>query len=259
LGGIGLKLGVCTELDNAKLLLNNGFDYIEMGLSGIAALSEKEFLDLKEKVEASPLKPYAFNVMLPGSIKVTGNNVNKAEIKEYIEKAYRRASELGGKIVVFGSGGSRRVPEGFSHDTAFEQLVSFLKIAAPIAEKNSITIAIEPLRAEETNIINCAKDGLKLAKAVNNPHVRLLVDFYHMYCENENADIIIEAGSEYIKHIHIANPNGRVWPLHSSEADYTTFFGNLRKIGYSGGISIEAKTDNIKEDAPQSFKCLTNL
>lgn len=259
LGGIGLKYGVCADLENVKLLKNIGFDYIEMGLSSITALSEEDFLILKEKVEASPLTPYAFNVMLPGNIKVTGHNVNEIEIKEYLEKAYSRASKLGGKIVVFGSGGSRRVPEGFSHQNAFEQLVSFLNMAAPIAKKNNITIVIEPLRSEETNIINCAKDGLKLAKIVDNPNVRLLVDFYHMYSENENADIIVEAGSDYIKHIHIANPHGRVWPIHSSEADYSAFFRNLRKIGYCGGISIEAKTDNITNDAPQSFKCISNL
>jgi D-psicose/D-tagatose/L-ribulose 3-epimerase len=254
-----LKLGVCTALENVKLLQNIGFEYIEMGLNGIAALSEEDFLVLKEKVVASSLKPYAFNVMLPGSIRVTGYDVNEIEIREYLEKAYRRASELGGQIVVFGSGGSRRVPEGFSHDAAFEQLVSFLKVAASIAEMNNITVVIEPLRSAETNIINCAKEGLRLAKIVNHPNIKLLVDFYHMYCENESADIILEAGSEYIKHIHIANPNGRVWPLHSDEADYSTFFSNLRMISYDRGISIEAATDNIAADAPICFQCLSSL
>lgn len=254
-----MKFGVCTTIENSKLLKEIGYDYIEMGLSSIASLNDGEFETLADKVQKSTLNVYAFNVLFPGTIKVTGCEANSDTIKSYLDKAFNRAKALGGSIVVFGSGGSRRVPENFSYEQAFEQLISFLTIGGSLARDNGITIVVEPLRSIETNIINTASEGLELTKAVNHPNVRLLIDFYHMTCVHEDADIILKAGVEFIKHIHIANPEGRLWPKEISEANYYNFFKNLKKIGYDGGISIEGRTDNLDSDAPLSLECLKAL
>ena len=254
-----MNLGVCNSMDNALYLHKIGFDFIELNLSSVTSLSVEDYTTLLDKVNNSPIKPYAFNVLFPGTIKVTGNDYNIDTIKAYIEKAFTRAAELGGQIIVFGSGGARRVPDDFCMDKAFQQLVDFLKTVAPIAEEHNLTVVIEPLRKEETNIINTASEGLKLAKAVDHKNIRLLIDFYHMTCENEHPDIILEAGNEYIKHIHIANPLGRVWPVSLTESEYKPFFDNLKKINYTTGISIEGKTDDLEKDAPMSFDCLCTL
>lgn len=251
-----MKIGVCTGTENSELLQKNGYEYIELGLSSIAAMSEEEFKSLRNKVDNSSLKPYAFNVLFPGTIKLTGPNVNEEEIKDYLKLALGRAKTLDGKMVVFGSGGARRYPDDFSYSEAFNQLVRFLQIAGPIAEEQDITIIIEPLRKAETNIINTAGEGLKLAKAVNHPNIRLLVDFYHMACENESPEIILEAGTEYIKHLHIANPEGRVWPINPEEAEYAEFFKCLKQINYTAGISIEGRTEDMAKDAPLSMACI---
>ena len=52
---------------------------------------------------------------------------------------------------MFGSGGARRVPEGFPKEDAFEQFVEFGKRIAPEARAHGLTIAIEPLCRDETN------------------------------------------------------------------------------------------------------------
>lgn len=249
-----MKFGVCTDVKNAQILKNIGYDYLELSLNNIAELSEGKYQVLKDEVFKSPLKPYAFNCLLPGKIKVTGEGVNKTKVISYLKVALNRASELGGTIVVFGSGNSRRVPEGFNMERAFQQLIEFLKIASSIAEENGIIIVIEPLRRAETNIINTAAEGLRLAKEINHPNIRLLVDFYHMTLENENSDILLKANREYIKHIHIANPKGRLWPKDIEEVEYVNFFNNLRAINYDGGISIEGNTSEITVDAPISMK-----
>jgi sugar phosphate isomerase/epimerase len=70
------------------------------------------------------------------------------------------------RILCFGSGGARRVPDGFSKDEAFAQLVAFGTRIAPEAKAHGITVVIEPLRRQETNIINTAAEGFALVKAV---------------------------------------------------------------------------------------------
>ena len=145
----------------------------------------------------------------------------------YVGQAFDRLAQLGVSLVVFGSGGARRVPDGFARDEAFAQLVDFSRRAARLARPRSITIAVEPLRRQETNIINSAAEGLELVEAVGDETFQLMVDFYHLASEHEGPDIIVRA-REHLRHIHMANPNGRVFPLAWDEFDYEPFFANLR-------------------------------
>ena len=113
----------------------------------------------------------------------------------YVKKAFARLNRLGVKILCFGSGGARRVPEGFPKEEAFKQLVDFGKRIAPEARAQGITVVIEPLRRQETNIINTAGEGLALVKAVNDPNFELLIDFYHLASEKEDPAIILTPGT----------------------------------------------------------------
>jgi sugar phosphate isomerase/epimerase len=54
----------------------------------------------------------------------------------------------------------------------------------------------------------------------------------------------------------MANPTGRVFPLKWDEYDYTKFFEDLKAIGYSGRISVEASTKDFAADAPQAIALL---
>jgi sugar phosphate isomerase/epimerase len=173
----------------------------------------------------------------------------------YVKKAFARLNRLGVKILCFGSGGARRVPEGFPKEEAFKQLVDFGKRIAPEARAQGITVVIEPLRRQETNIINTAGEGLALVQAVNDPNFELLIDFYHLASEKEDPAIILTA-RDHIRHLHMANPQGRVFPLTWEEFDYAPFFANLRQIGYAGRISVEASSKDIPAEGPQAIALL---
>jgi sugar phosphate isomerase/epimerase len=56
----------------------------------------------------------------------------------------------------------------------------------------------------------------------------------------------------------MANPIGRVFPLHAEEFDYAPFLGRLREIGYAGNISLEATTGDLAKEGPQSMAFLRN-
>jgi D-psicose/D-tagatose/L-ribulose 3-epimerase len=173
----------------------------------------------------------------------------------YVKKAFGRLSRLGTEIVVFGSGGARRAPDGVAKEDAFRQLVEFGGRIAPEARQHGITIAVEPLRREETNIINSAAEGLALVEAVNDPNFQLMVDFYHLASEHEDPEIIVRA-KDHIRHLHMANPRGRVFPLAWDEYDYAPFFANLRKIGYVKRISVEASAKDFSVEAPRAIALL---
>ena len=122
-------------------------------------------------------------------------------------------------------------------------------------QAHGITVVTEPLRRQETNIINTAAEGFALVKAIAHPNFELLVDFYHLASEKEDPQIILEA-RDHIRHLHMANPQGRVFPLTWDEFDYAPFFANLRTIGYAGRMSIEASSPDVPAQAPKSIELL---
>src|SRR5215471_4800556 len=185
-----MRVGYCTGLKDLEAAHAAGFDYVELSATEIASLSDDEFAAAAARIKALGIATPTANLLLPATLKVTGPDVNPTLQMQHVHKALSRLSKLGTEVVVFGSGGARRVPDGFSKDEAFKQLVDFGKRAAGEARTVGITIAIEPLRKQETNIINTAAEGLDLVKAIDDPNFQLMIDFYHLASEHEDPAIV---------------------------------------------------------------------
>jgi sugar phosphate isomerase/epimerase len=186
---------------------------------------------------------------------VTGPDTDEAKQMEYVNGALDRMKRLGVEYIVFGSSGARNYPKDFPKEEAYAQLVDFCKRVAPEAQRRGITILIEPLRTEESNIVNTVRDGFDLVKAVDHPNFQLMADFYHIAYNHEDPEIVVEA-RDYIHHLHMANPVGRVFPLSWTEYDYAPFFEALRRSGYHGRISIEATTKEMANEGPKSIEMM---
>ena len=250
-----VQVGYCTPLRNLDAAKAAGFDYVELGTTEIANLSDADFDQAVARIQQAGLPVPATNLFLPATLKVTGPAIDREQQMAYVKKAFARLERIGAQIVVFGSGGARQVPDGFAKDEAFQQLVDFGKRIAPEAKAHGITVAIEPLRHQETNIINSAAEGLRLVEAINDPNFQLMVDFYHLASEQEDPSIVLRA-SAHIRHLHMANPTGRVFPRKWEEFDYAPFFAALKKIGYDRRISVEASTQEFATDAPLAIALL---
>ena len=250
-----VQVGYCTPLRNLEAAKAAGFDYVELSTTEIANLSDADFDQAVTRIRQVGLPVPATNLFLPAALKVTGPTVDQQQQMMHVRKAFDRLAKLGTQIVVFGSGGARQVTDGFAKDEAFQQLVDFGRRIAPEARARGITVTIEPLRRQETNIINSAAEGLRLVEAINDPNFQLMVDFYHLASEQEDPSIIQRA-SAHIRHLHMANPTGRVFPRSWDEYNYTPFFAALKQIGYDKRISVEASTQDFPTDAPLAIALL---
>ncbi|PYY02794.1 MAG: hypothetical protein DMG63_00125, partial [Acidobacteria bacterium] len=235
-----IKIGVCTR--DCASAAKYGFDYIEPAAAEIAVMSDDEFRDYSEEVLASPIRCRAFNSLIRRpDLRVVGNEVSISVLRDYLEPCLARCRRLGASVAVWGSAGSRNVPEGFSRHRAHEQIVQFLRMAGDVARHHDLVVAIEPLRRQESNILNTGGEALEMVRAAKHANVRMIIDYYHLREENEDPKVL-ETGQREIVHLHFANPHGRVWPHDLNEDDhYIDFFRYLKKIGYSGGISVEGK------------------
>lgn len=259
-----MKFGCCLNMISTKpdgtgaelidSLAKIGFDYAELPLAEITGLSEENFERIRETLQRSGIRCECCNNFFSKTTRLTGAEADLESILAYVEKALKRANELGVSIVVFGSGGAKNVPAGFPIEQGYEQVVTLLKRIAPIASAYGVIIAIEPLRKAECNLINTFEEGCRLAKDVNDPTIRVLVDFYHMRIEQEPVQHILDLGKEYLRHVHFARTEGRVYPTSIEEDEYLPFINTLKSIGYNERISCEAYTDDFRSGAEKALK-----
>ena len=246
-------IGVCTSIDNHAKLKANGYAYIEENVKRFLVPQENEeaFQKNYAKLKDSGMEVYACNSFLPGSLKSTGPDIKHDQILAYSETAFRRAQMAGIKVIVFGSSGSRSVPDGFDKQRAISQFIDLLKRMGPIAKKYDVTVCIEPLNKKESNIINSVAEGLDIVKQADHPNIQLLADIYHMALEDEPAENIVKA-EKYLRHVHLAEKEGRTSPG-TSNFDFVPYFQALKKIDYKGRISIECRWGNFDNELPVAF------
>ena len=233
-----------------------GGDYVEESVQGflIPDRPEGEFLEKARAAAGSPLPVLACNSFLPAALKSVGPDARHDEIAAYAGTAFRRAKEIGITTVVFGSSGSRSIPEGFDRAEARRQFVALLRRLGPIAQSSGVVVAVEPLNRDETNFINTVAEGAAVVREAGHPNIRLLADIYHMLRENEGPDALVDAGP-LLRHVHIAEKDRRTPPGVAGD-DFRPYLRALRRAGYAGAISIECRWDDLAAQLPAALKAL---
>jgi sugar phosphate isomerase/epimerase len=250
------RIGISTSIANNKILKTTGYSFVEENARGFLVPNEPEsvFEQKLALLKASTLPVEACNTFLPGDMKCVGPAAAHQEILKFGETSFRRAQTAGIKTIVFGSGGARRIPEGFPADDAKQQFISLCKKLAPLAMKYNIVISLEPLNTGECNFINSLAEGAEIVQAVNHKSLRLLADVYHMLMENESPMEIIKYG-DLIYHTHIAEKTGRSAPGVHKE-DFTPYFRALKQANYKGRMTIECSWINLEEQAAGALSAM---
>ena len=251
-----MKIGFCAKPDQIEAVAAAGFDYIELPVNYIAGLTKEDFSACLEAVRASAIPAPSFNLLFPKTLLLFAPETTDEQIREYLHGALSRVQRLGGRIAVFGSGKSRNRPEGMNYDAAFRRLAQVTRLTGEIADAYDVTIVIEPLNRNETNMINSLGEGAYLTAAANHPRVKLLADYYHVALENQPVSDIERVSG--IAHAHIATLAGRRVPV-EPDAGYVEMFAAMKRMDYKGLISVEGKTDDLSTDGPKAVEMLKKM
>lgn len=254
-----IEFGICSPIRAHAVASSQGCDYIECGVAELMPALPDDDEQVKSRLaefEAASLPVQAFSGFIPAELKVTGPDVQWERISDYVRTALRRAAHVGAQIVVWGSGYSRHVPDGFDRTLAQDQVIRFLHLAGHWAARHNVTIAIEPLNGKESNIVNSVAEGVFYAERVAHPHVRVLADFYHMDEEDEPLDAISQY-APWLRHIHVAD-TGRLYPG-SGAYPYPEFAAEVVKADYAGMISVECRWGNLEAEVGPSMEFLRSL
>jgi len=74
-----VQVGLCTPLKGIAAAKAAGFDYLELGTSEIAALSDADFESALAQVNQLGLPVPVTNLFLPATLKVTGPEIDRDE------------------------------------------------------------------------------------------------------------------------------------------------------------------------------------
>jgi sugar phosphate isomerase/epimerase len=236
--------GIAASLDKATELKEQGAQFLTESVGGFLVPDQGDdvFARNLDRLASAPLPILACNGFIrPPHLRCVGADANHDLVLDWADICFRRLRQARGKFIVFGSGGSRQLRDGWSKDKADEQFVALLKRMGPLAAEQGITVAVEQLQARECNYINHISEGAAIIRSVGHPNVRLLADFYHMACMGD-APADLDAAMDVVAHVEIAEKTERTVPGVRGD-DFRPYLRVLRKHGYTGAISIEGKWD----------------
>lgn len=233
-------MGISAKLEKAAMVKAAGAQFLTLGVADVLMPDkpEAEFEKSLERLKAAPLPVLACNSFIrPAHLRCVGPDANHDLVLEWSETTFRRMKQTGGKFIVFGSGGARKIPEGWTKEKADGQFVALLKRMGPLAEAHGITVTVEQLQAAECNYINRIGEAAELLRAVAHPKIRLLADLFHM-AKMDDTPADLKAAMDLVVHVEIAEKKSRTAPgIHGD--DFRPFFRVLREAKYNGAISIE--------------------
>lgn len=231
-----MKFGFNTTIAQYPVAAECGADYLDILITDLVNASRAELSSFVKAVEKTGVELYSGVCLTPPTLRLTGD-IDLAAIRDYSRDAFSRMAEVGLRIPVFGSAGSKSVPDGFPRAKAWEQLYAVASIFADEAERYGMTVVIEGLRRAVVNIVNTVDEAAEYARHVGRSGIQLLADFYHV---NENGEPLssIEAHRDILRHVHMCSPARGM-----TDAEDTDFlrerFALLKRMGYEGRISFE--------------------
>lgn len=128
-----------------------------------------------------------------------------------------------------------------------ERLTGELIPLAIYAEQRNVTLSLEPIVRSMTNLLNTTRETLEYLGQPGLEQIRLLMDTYHMYYEDENIMEAFLMCSGRIEHIHISDSD-RKFPG-SGRIDFTAVGDCLVEMGYDKAVSLEIPPDPDGETA----------
>jgi sugar phosphate isomerase/epimerase len=156
---------------------------------------------------------------------------------DYLRTLAELCANLGGSVIVLGSPKQRNLLPGVSHDDAQAYAVDVLHAAIPACAEYGVTIGIEPLAPAESDFINTARAGIKLAEMIDSPFCKLHLDVKAMNSEDRPIPEVIRESRPWLVHFHANDPN--LLGPGMGDVDFRPIFAALSEIGYDGWVSVE--------------------
>ncbi len=157
---------------------------------------------------------------------------------EYMVKLAGFCADLGGKVMIFGSPGQRST-QGISKAQAIENLTQGLRDAAPGIAEHQVTLLLEPLSSDQTDVVNTLGEAAAIVKDVAHPAVSAMFDFHNTADETEPLDELVRKHYDHIGHIQVQEMDGSYMGAGDGATAFLPALRAFRDLGYDKWVSLE--------------------
>lgn len=246
-----MKLAVCNEVfagwsweKTCAFASQQGLEGLEIApftfAESVADISPAKRDEIRRTAEAHGLSIPALHMILfsPKGLHTNAADAGKRQkAVEYIKALIGFSADLGCPTMIYGSPPTRRLDAGLTYPQARMYMKESLLKCLDLAAERGVTLCIEPLPGDCTELFNSVEAALGFVLDVNHPNLGLMADTKAMSTESRPvADTIRIFGSE-LRHVH-ANDSTGVAPGFGP-LDFKPILQALRAVGYDGWLSLE--------------------
>jgi D-psicose/D-tagatose/L-ribulose 3-epimerase len=141
-------------------------------------------------------------------------------------------------VMVFGSPAQRSATDGSTVAEATARYADGLANVAPQAGQRGVTILVEALPLEQSNVVTSLAEAVSIVRQIGSPAIQTMFDTHNAVNETEPHPALIEKYFDVIRHVHVNEMDGR----HPSKGDYDfkPVLRALERLSYKGWVSLEA-------------------
>lgn len=166
------------------------------------------------------------------------NPETRRRSQKYFEDAIRIASDLGTDKVLVTSGTGYF--DNSNQEDAWQHAIKHLSLLGEMAEEHGVTLVLEVLRRDESNLVYDLESLAKMLQAINLNSVCAMVDTIPMALANETPAMYLKEFGKKLRHVHFIDgaPRGHLaWG--DGVLNMTQYLKELEEGGYSGSLSLE--------------------
>ena len=224
-------------IDRAKKL---GFDLLELKPEILAEKPLVYRLKLKEKADKAGLMlSYCMCLDKKRDVSSVDEKVRLRGVA-YAKKVMKAISEMGGGSIsgpIHNYASYNEPRDKVNKKLSFRQSVKSMKEMAAFASDHGIRLNIESLNRCDHFLVNTAAEAVEYVKAVNNPACNILLDTYHMNCEEDSMGDAVRTAGKYLGHFHMGEANRK--PPGTGRLPWAEIRKALDDINYTGPLVME--------------------
>ncbi|MEM2569828.1 MAG: sugar phosphate isomerase/epimerase family protein [Candidatus Bathyarchaeia archaeon] len=232
---IRFRIGIQVPLREALgALVTLGYEGVELHISDPFALNCNFLMDNLNEfgLEVSAIST-GLSYIKYGYSLCNIDDASREMALKFFRKYIEVARILNGGIVVIGLARGRS--DSMHHDKAKKKLMDSLQVLNDYSKNMGVSLVLEPLNKNETNLINKVSEAIDIIKTLDNVH--LLLDTYHIWLE-EDIYVALSQYGKYARHIHVADTDRL--PPGLGKLKWSEIIKILNSVGYNGYLSVEA-------------------
>lgn len=249
------KLSACIEMIfNEVRFIDRIAKVSEIGMPAFEFWnwSSKNINEIDRERQKYGLRTAAFGVDIRKSIVEQDAT---SSFLEAVERSIGVARQLGCQTLITTTGNELKdVPRIQQH----ANIVRSLEGATTIAEKEGVTLVLEPLNVlvdHKGYYLSSSSEGFEIIREIGSPNVKLLYDIYHQQIMEGNLISTIRKNIDLIGHFHVADVPGRHEPG-TGEINYANVLRAISDTGYNGYVGLEFMPT---KDPKQALKYIIDI